>query len=158
MVLSTITVSFVSFRAIGLIWGIWELTAGPVVFAHFVIPPCPYPVGDQQRRHENHLHADCLGVGQIARGLRTWVFSTARKFMPVKRFLEDGRRFNAGNPGGAPEEACTYIHSGAPALANPPKPGVLRRSDRRPWCLYPHENITYPNFGGRTFTIVQAQK
>ena len=39
------------------------------MFAHLVTPTCPYPVGDQQSRHENHLsvggpgvRADCMGL------------------------------------------------------------------------------------------------
>jgi len=85
--------SFVSFRAIGVIWGIRELTAELVclLFWHsslslpcgglFLVPtlwgtlPCPYPVGDSalsptllwtdNLRHENHLYVDCPGVGQV---------------------------------------------------------------------------------------------
>ena len=41
------------------------------VFAHLFTLPCPYPVGDQYSRHENHLYVHCPGVGQVARGLRT---------------------------------------------------------------------------------------
>ena len=101
--------SFVSFRAIGVIWGIRELTAELVCllfWSLFLVPtlwgtlPCPYLVGDSSlslscgglflvptlwgtllcplpcygtdnQRHENHLHVDCPGVGQVAsvRGL-----------------------------------------------------------------------------------------
>ena len=82
--------SFVSFRAIGVIWGIRELTAELVclLFWHsslslpcgglFLVPTlwgtllCPLPCyGTDNQRHENHLYVDCPGVGQVARGLRT---------------------------------------------------------------------------------------
>ena len=38
--------SFVSFRAIGVIWGIRELTAELMCLLFSVTLPCPYPVGD----------------------------------------------------------------------------------------------------------------
>ena len=38
--------SFVSFRAIGVIWGIRELTAELVCLLFWSLLPCPYPVGD----------------------------------------------------------------------------------------------------------------
>ena len=82
--------SFVSFRDIGVIWGIRELTAELVclLFWHsslslpcgglFLVPTlwgtllCPLPCyGTDNQRHENHLYVDCPGVGQVARGLRT---------------------------------------------------------------------------------------
>ena len=73
--------SFVSFRAIGVIWGIRELTAELVCLLFwtlFVVPTlwgtllCSLPCdGTDDQRHENHLYVDCPGVGQVARGLRT---------------------------------------------------------------------------------------
>ena len=38
--------SFVSFRAIGVIWGIRELTAELMCLLFLVTLPCPFPVGD----------------------------------------------------------------------------------------------------------------
>ena len=73
--------SFVSFRAIGVIWGIRELTAELVCllfWSLFLVPTlwgtllCPLPCyGTDNQRLENHLHVDCPGVGQVAsvRGL-----------------------------------------------------------------------------------------
>ena len=66
--------SFVSFRAIGVIWGIRELTAELVclLFWHSSLSlPCGGLYGTDNQRHENHLYVDCPGVGQVARGLRT---------------------------------------------------------------------------------------
>ena len=66
--------SFVSFRDIGVIWGIRELTAELVclLFWHSSLSlPCGGLYGTDNQRHENHLYVDCPGVGQVARGLRT---------------------------------------------------------------------------------------
>ena len=74
-----------SFRAVGVIWGIRELTAELVCllfWSLFLVPTlwgplwgtllCSLPCyGTHNQRHENHLHVDCPGVGQVAsvRGL-----------------------------------------------------------------------------------------
>ena len=73
--------SFVSFRAIGVIWGIRQLTAELMCllfWSLFLVPTlwgtllCPLPCyGTDNQRHGNHLCVDCPGVGQVARGLRT---------------------------------------------------------------------------------------
>ena len=33
--------------------------------------PCSLPCGTDNQDYENHLYVDCLGVGRVARGLRT---------------------------------------------------------------------------------------
>ena len=55
--------SYVSFRAIGVICGI--------LTAELDTLPCSLPCGTDNQDYENHLYVDCLGVGRVARGLRT---------------------------------------------------------------------------------------
>ena len=55
--------SYVSFRAIGPLWGTYlrvDCRAG--VFAHIVTPRFVPTLGEQYSRHENHLSVDSPGV------------------------------------------------------------------------------------------------
>ena len=83
--------SYVSFRAVGLMW-YWRVDCRAGVFAHPVTPPCSYPVGDQQSRHENHLFVDRPGVWADCMGLTDAL--EKKKVAPVAaswaRILEQG--------------------------------------------------------------------
>ena len=62
---------FVSFRAIGVIWGIWEFTAELLCLPFWTLCLVSYPVEPIIKTMKHHLYVDCPGVGQVARSLRT---------------------------------------------------------------------------------------
>ena len=63
--------SFMPFRAIGVIWGIWELTAELLCLPFWTLFLVPTLWETNNQDMINHLYVGCPGVGQVARGLRT---------------------------------------------------------------------------------------
>ena len=74
--------------------------------------------------------------------------------MQSKVFLKDGREFEAGK-GGRGSRRSSH---GAPAVAKKIKPGEIPQARVEPVVSAPSESQLYLDVGGRTLTVVQAQK